>query len=456
MSQPTSDIFTPDYKSSPYWYEVDNADPGTRNEVPALWLADQPKADALPSSADVVVVGAGYTGLHAAIPLVRAGRHVVVLEAGVLGHGCSTRNGGQVSTSIKPSFATLARKHGQDAAQALIQEGYDSVDWLDAFIEREGVQCRFTRCGSFHGAHSPGQFQLMQDNLRGEIGLASSGVRLIEPQHLATEIGTSRYYGGAVYPQEGSLQPAHYHQELARLALAAGAEIHAHTPALEMEEDRQSVKVRTARGDIRANEVIVATNGYTGTATPALRKRVIPVGSYMIATEPLSEALINSVLPTNRIICDTRKVIYYYRPSPDRSRVIFGGRVSAGEVPAEVSAPRLRGAMIELFPQLQDVRISHSWLGFVAFTFDNLAHVGRSGRIHHALGYCGSGIAMSSYYGARLGHTLAGTSHTAAYLDRAVAQRPELPFRSRPFYSGQPWFLSTAIRYYRWRDRIAR
>jgi glycine/D-amino acid oxidase-like deaminating enzyme len=206
--------------------------------------------------------------------------------------------------------------------------------------------------------------------------------------------------------------------------------------------------VETARGIVAARNVVVATNGYTGEVTPWLRRRVIPIGSYIIATEPLPRETMARLMPKGRVISDTRKVVYYYRPSPDGSRILFGGRVSADETDPRVSGPRLHAEMVRLFPELAGARISHSWCGFVAYTFDELMHVGEHDGLHYAMGYCGSGVGMACYLGMRLGQQVLGLSEGQTGLNAAS-------FPTRPFYSGNPWFLAPSVAYYRWRDRIA-
>ncbi len=191
--------------------------------------------------------------------------------------------------------------------------------------------------------------------------------------------------------------------------------------------------------------MVVATNGYTGRLTPWLRRRVIPIGSYIIATEPIEPDLMARLMPRNRVVGDTRKVVYYYRASPDRRRILFGGRVSHGETDPRRTAPRLHADMAQLFPELAPVRISHSWVGFVAYTFDALAHIGRHDGIYYAMGYCGSGVSMAGYLGMRVGQKVLARGQGQTGFDDVV-------FATRPFYGGNPWFLSPMVAYYRWCD----
>jgi glycine/D-amino acid oxidase-like deaminating enzyme len=260
------------------------------------------------------------------------------------------------------------------------------------------------------------------------------------------ELGTDAYHGGVVYTRHASLDPGRYHQGLLERVVAAGATVIAHCPVTAIEKGSGGFRVVTALGTSRAREVVVATNGYTGTLTPWLRRRVIPIGSYIIATEPLPEAQMARLIPRNRIVSDTRKVVFYYRASPDRRRILFGGRVSNSETDPEISGPRLHAEMVKIFPELAGTRISHSWCGFIAYTFDELAHIGNHDGLHYAMGYCGSGVGMASYLGMRLGQQVLGLNEGRTALDG-------LSFQTRPLYSGNPWFLAPAIHYYRWRDR---
>jgi glycine/D-amino acid oxidase-like deaminating enzyme len=195
--------------------------------------------------------------------------------------------------------------------------------------------------------------------------------------------------------------------------------------------------------------VVVATNGYTGTVTPWQRRRVIPIGSYIIATEPLPVDLMNRLMPADRVVSDTRRVVYYYRPSPDRSRILFGGRVSFREADPHVSGPKLHRDLVRIFPELASTAIAHSWLGFVAYTFDTLAHIGCQDEVHYAMGYCGSGVSMASYLGMRIGQQVLGLREGATAFDN-------IPFQTRPFYTGNPWFLSASVMFYRLLDGLNR
>ena len=302
------EVWLPSWTDKPYWLE---------GLAPASGLETS-----LPDYVDVLVVGSGYTGLNAAIETARGGRETLVLDAGTPGQGCSTRNGGQISTSIKPSFAKLAAKHGADRARAIRDEGKTALSWIERRIETEGITCAFRRNGRFHAAHTPKHYEeLARDAevLARDDGIESHVVPHAEQRR---ELGTDRYHGGVVFPQHAAVDPARYHRGLLDAAISAGARVMGECAVLGITPDLKGYEVRTARGMVRARDVIVATNGYTGPATPWMQRRVIPIGSYIIATEPLPETLVDQLFPTDRIASDTCKVVYYYRASPDRRRIL--------------------------------------------------------------------------------------------------------------------------------------
>jgi glycine/D-amino acid oxidase-like deaminating enzyme len=424
-------LFAPDFRPTPYWWDA----------TPPLETGGEP----LPARADAVIVGSGYTGLSAALQTARAGRSTLVLDAEAIGWGCSTRNGGQVGTSIKPGFDALAAAHGEVCARRIIEEGHRSLAWLGEFIEAEGIACDFRASGRFHAAHSARQYEALARQLDKPPGGIRAPAELLPRAEQAREIGTDAYHGGVVYTRHAALDPARYHRGLLERARTAGATVIGHCAVTGLERDGSGFRVATARGVVAGRDVIVATNGYTGRATPWLRRRVIPIGSYIIATEPIPAAEMDRILPNDRMVTDTRKVVYYYRASPDRTRILFGGRVAWNEIDPRVSAPRLKAELARLFPALAGTRISHSWMGFVAYTFDALMHTGRRDGMLYAAGYCGSGVAMASYLGMKLGLKALGDSDGATALD-------DLPFPARPYYFGRPWFLAPSIAYYRWHD----
>jgi len=429
-----SNIFAPDFKPAPYWWD----------RVPRPVLPDA----GVPARADVLIVGSGYTGLSAALQTARGGRDTLVLDAEDAGWGCSTRNGGQISTSVKPDFEELSRRHGPQRAFGILKEGQNSLAWVGDFVVAEKIDCDFRIAGRFHAAHNPAQFEALARRLQRQPKDLEVEADLVPRSEQLRELGTDVYFGGVVYRRHASVDPARFHQGLLDRALDAGVRVVPRCPVTAVLRDGAGFSIETPKGTVLARAVVVATNGYTGRLTPWLRRRVIPIGSYIIATEPLQRDLMARLMPKDRIVSDTRKVVYYYRASPDGVRILFGGRVSHKETDPRASAPLLHAELVRIFPELSRVKISHSWCGFVAYTFDELAHLGQHDGIFYAMGYCGSGVGMAGYLGMRIGQQVLGLNEGATAFDG-------LKFESRPYYFGNPWFVAPSIFYYRWRDMRA-
>ena len=426
-------IFSEDFKQAPYWWDL--------TPRPSL------KPNIKNRKIDIAIIGSGYTGLCAGLLLARAGRSVTIFDAEDAGWGCSSRNGGQISTSIKPHYKTLVAKYGEEIAFGVVKEGHNSLSWIKNFISKENIDCSFTVPGRFHAAHSQKQFDILASQIEDQYPGLEVDAQVIAKKYQKSELGSEIYYGGVVFGAHASLDPARYHQELLQLVIKAGAMVIPNCRVVDLKKCAGQIELTTSDGNFDAEEVIVATNGYTGKLTPWLRRRVIPIGSYMIATEPMKPELMKELMPKQRVVSDTRKVVYYYRSSPDGSRIVFGGRVTSGDPNLNKSGFLLRKELIRIFPQLADIKISHSWMGFVAYTFNELPHIGNIDGLHYAMGCCGSGVGMSSYLGARIADNLLGSNEHVTGLDR-------IKFETRPLYNGNPWFLPVSVAYYRWLDNI--
>jgi glycine/D-amino acid oxidase-like deaminating enzyme len=424
---------------------------GVGPQPSALWF-DEPAASLapaqpLPGSVDVLIVGAGYTGLAAARETAAAGRSTLVLDAASVGAGCSSRNGGQVAYSIKPSLESLTARHGADLAFRICEEGVRALENLRALALEQNLDCDWRPCGGFYGAHTARHFAAMAAAAQHQPRGLEQRIRVVPKAEQHREIGSDFYCGGLVYEDDAAVDPRRLLLALLRRASAAGATVFDHCRALAIEATRAGFVVQTSRGTVTAKRVLLATNGYSGPLSPWHRRRVIPIGSYQIATEPLGVERVRSLIPFGRNVSDSRRVVVYYRPSPDGERLVFGGRAALSESDPLVSVPRLRSMMTQVFPQLASVEISHAWVGWVGYTFDTLPHLGRRDGLYYCMGYCGQGVPLAPYFGMRIGQQMADLPQGATALDG-------LAFPTRPYYFGKPWFLAPSILLYRVMDAI--
>ena len=428
------------YKNTPLWWDDADLDHG---------VEQHPAVD-LPAQADVVIVGAGYTGLTAAMSLARAGRDVVVLDSEKVGFGCSSRNGGLIGPSFhKLGLAGLTAAYGSERAREIMQESMDSLDFLKNLIREEQIECDLSISGRFRGAISPEAYETNvrdTEELHKKVGLRYQVVPKSE-QH--NYIGSDEYHGGIYLPDDGYLQPAKLSLGLAQCAVSAGARIHApaHVTAIENTGNKKIVKVGPHQ--LKAREVLIATNGYTGPELPWHRRRVIPLRSAIIATEPVENSVMRSMTPQGMGFMDASRLVLYYRPSPDGRRMVFGGRAFNRHDKPENYTRDLYRIMTRIFPQLKGTEISHAWSGTVAYTFDHAPHVGQYEGVYYSMGYCGSGVGRACYFGNKVAHKILGSSEGHTSLD-------ELPFKGRPLYSGNPWFMPAIIRWNSLMDQLGR
>lgn len=416
----------PDFKATPYWWEG----------VPEIETPEPP-----PARVDVAIIGSGYCGLSAAIELARSGASVAVVDAGRIGEGASTRNGGMISAGLKLP-ADLEARVGPARAALVRKEAMASLSHLEDMVARESISCDLQMCGRVVLAYSQRahrtQYQLAETLGR----VSGSAVRVIPREALREEINTDFYHGGMLVEHAGALHPARLHSGLAAIARQSGASLHSRFPVTAIERGAGGYRLRGPAGSLEAETVIAATNAYTGSESPHFRRRLVPVASHMIATEEISADLMREISPKGRVFADTKRVLYYFRASPDGKRIVFGGRARFTACDEAEIARILYQAMCRIWPQLKGVRITHAWQGNVCFTFDDLPHIARHEGIWFAGGCQGNGVAMSNY----LGYRLAGSIIRP---DEAPSAFQAISFPAMPFYGGVPWFLPIVGGYYR-------
>jgi glycine/D-amino acid oxidase-like deaminating enzyme len=423
------------------------------------WLdtATMPSGTAgdLPERADVVIVGAGFTGLSAARTLAAHGAKVVVLEAHTIGWGASSRNGGMVLTGLKLGVETLTARYGLEATKRMYAASLASIDLVEQIVREEKIECNFSRCGHLEVACKQSHFDAYARSVEVIAKEFNHQLQVIPGNQLRSEIGSDIYFGGIVDTVSAGLNPARYVAGLGQAALNAGARIYENTRVENIERSSQNgrsgFQIASSRGRIFADNIFIATSGYTSSATPALRKKIIPIGSFIIATEQLPETLALELSPRNRMIYDSKHYLHYYRLTPD-NRMLFGGRAAFFPETKDTihrSAEILRRGMIEVYPQLRDVKIDFAWGGTLDFCFDTMPHAGNLDGIYYALGYAGHGVAMATYLGTKIAEQISGGVSDNPYAD--------IPFPGAPLglYDGRPWFLPFAGAYYKVLDWIS-
>ena len=424
------------------------------------WLTTTvfPATDAsrpLPEVVDVAVIGAGFTGLSAARTLAKRGARVAVLESETIGWGASSRNGGMVLTGMKLGVNQLISRYGRELTRRMYAASLASIDCVEKIIGDEAITCDFSRRGHLEVACKQKHFD---DYARQAEVIArefNHTLRVVQKHALSSEIGSTIYYGGMVDEVSAGCNPAAYVAGLARAAMKAGAEIYEDARVQAIQRDsRQGEpgwKLATSRGPLWAHELFVGTSGYTGKATPAIQKKLIPIGSFIITTEVLPGKLAQELSPRHRMIYDSKNYLYYYRLTPDR-RMLFGGRAAffpESDQTIRRSAQLLRRGMIGVYPQLADAKIEYVWGGTLDFAFDIMPHAGQLDGMYYAVGYAGHGVAMATYQGQKIAELMAG-------------DKPENPFVGIPFpgaplglYNGKPWFLPLAGAWYKLLDWVS-
>jgi glycine/D-amino acid oxidase-like deaminating enzyme len=421
-------------KITPYWWES--------APFPATIYSD------ISPSADVGIVGAGFAGMMAALTLARSGKDVVVFDAMRAGEGASSRNGGICSGNIKFSFSVLIEKYGVEQAKAIMAEGIAARMALIKLIEDENINCGFKMVGRFDGANHVRDFKRMAhetDLLNKHLDF---GAFMVPENQQREELGTDFYRGGRVRPDIGGVHPGELYQGLYGRALDAGVRVFDQTEVKDISRSSDGFIISTARGSVKTGDCIVATNGYTDKVTHWLKRRIIPIPSQIIATDTLAPDVMARLMPKLRMVGDTRNLYNYYRPSPDGTRIIFGGRRGAHTDNELKKCANLYQNLVEIFPELEGVRLTHTWWGYTGYTFDFLPHLTLNDGIHYATGFCGSGVVWAPWLGRKAANMILGVD------DEAQSTLARTDFPTRAFYNGNPWFMPAVVRWYGLKDRL--
>ena len=408
-------------------------------------------SETLPTaSVDIAVIGAGFTGLGAARRLALAGRSVVVLEAERVGWGASGRNGGHLNNGLAHSYLAARSAFGQERAVAMYRAFDAGIDLIERLIGEERIDCDFRRAGKLKLASKPGHYEAIARNFEALHREADPDTTLLSRADLAHEIGAEGFHGGMLQHRSAMMHMGRFIEGLARATVRRGAVVVERHKVAKLSGSPGSWKVATPKGTVNAREVVIATGAYTGPELPFLRRRIVSVGSFLIATRPLSPEEALSTMPGNRTCVNSMHIGNYWRLSPD-SRLIFGGRARFSARSDQTSDAKageiLRSAMVRIFPQLDKVEIDYCWGGLVDITADRYPRAGRNDDgLWYAVGYSGHGAQLATHLGEILAEHILGAGQGHAF--------DHLPFAAVPGHFGRPWFLPFVGLYYKALDYL--
>lgn len=416
---------------------------------PSLWSATAIQGhEVLPlmedKHVDVAVVGAGYTGLVTALHLAVGGARVCVLDAGEPGWGASGRNGGQVIPGLKYDPDELQKMFGGEQAETLIRVAEKAADEVFDLVKRYNIDCDAMQNGWIQPAASPAALRAIERRAK-QWQHRGVPIELLDRARTTQRIGSPDYLGAWVDPRAGSLQPLSYVRGIARAAITEGAEVFSDSRVAKLERDTAGWCLTTTRGNrVKAERVVLATNGYTDNLWPGLRQTVLAANSFIVATEPLSKSLADTVLPGGEVCSDARRLLLYFKKDA-QGRVLVGGRGPFAEPSSQGDWSHLERSLSGIFPQLAGVPFEYRWSGRVALTQDFLPHVHEpEPGLSIVLGYNGRGIAMSTTLGRHLALRILGETRGFPF--------PVTHIRRIPFHNLQRFYLGAGIAWYRLLD----
>ena len=434
-------------KLSSYWWDIDQ-------DLTPSFVGD------LPARADVVVIGGGFTGLSAALTASRHGRSVVVLDAGQPGFGASTRNGGICSGHIRIPHAGLTSQYGKDFADNVYGEGIEARADLVQFCKDEQIDCHITQAGHFNGAMTVKAYDAMAAQADALNAIPGHDVEVIPKHCQHEEIVTDRFHGGLLRREIGGYHPGLFFAGLLRVIQREDITVIANTPAQSIDDDHtmdspNAKIVTTPRGQIRAGQVIVATNGYNHkekSFSSFISKRIVPVQSCIIVTETLGREAVQEIMPGMRMYGNTDKVSAYFRPVPEQDRILLGARSFDRETPGPQTFRFLRNKLVDMLPQLAHAKIDYCWLGNVAFNRRLLPGLFQSDGVFYASGYAGSGTVWARWLGQKAAEMALGLTGGPNGTKPSVFYNT--PPKPVPMYNGNPWFMPFVVGFFAAQDKL--
>lgn len=423
-------------------------------KLTSYWLDTAPRGfeeratTTVDGRADIAVIGGGFTGVVAALHLARRGANVHLFEQQTVGFGASGRNGGMATTGMSIGIRDAVKKYGFDRAATMYGAYAEGIDLIEKLVTDEAIDCDFTRVGKLNLASRPAHYEGFEKTAELLNSRLGGDTRLVPKTQLRSEIGSDAFHGGMVESKSASLHVGKYIRGLGEAAERAGVTIHEHAPVQKLTRTLAGHELETPRGRLRADQVLLATGAYTRRPFRWQQVRIAPVGSFIIATEPLDRSVCDELLPNRRVASDSKNLLNYFRISPD-NRLLFGGRARfamSDPQSDEKSGKVLREAMVRIFPQLADARIDYCWGGLVDMTLDRMVKAGESDGVFYSMGYAGHGVQMATYMGRQMAEYMSGVPEANVWSDFA--------FRRIPGHFGPPWFLPFAGAYYRAKDRV--
>jgi glycine/D-amino acid oxidase-like deaminating enzyme len=399
---------------------------------------------------DVAVIGGGLTGCSAALALAKKGARVVLLEAETVGNAASGRNGGMCNNGFAQDYWTMSAKFGRDVANRLYRAFDAGVDTVERLVAEENIDCSFARVGKIKLAAKPEHYDKLARSQELLAANVDPDTEMVSRAHLREEVGSDRYYGGLVYRKSAGMHVGRFVRGLAEAAARRGVEFHERTPMTGLRPAAGGGhQIDTPNGRLHAKQVLLASGtSHTG-PLGWIRRRIVPVGAFLIVTEPLPAATLDRLMPRRRMATDTKNLVNYFRTTPD-NRLLFGGRARfAVSNPAsdEKSGAILRDALHDVFPELRDARIDYCWGGMVDMTRDRLPRAGERNGIYYSMGYSGHGTQMSTLMGTIMAEVMDGRTELNPWKD--------FTWPAIPGHFGRPWFLPLVGAYYRLKDKLA-